>query len=71
MKAILLIVFGLFYIQLFAQKVTGLKLADIPIRDPYILPVDEEKTYYLYAATREETKTKSGNQGFVPTKAPI
>jgi beta-xylosidase len=69
MKAILLIVFGLFYIQLFAQKVTGLKLADIPIRDPYILPVDEEKTYYLYAATREETKTKSGLPGVCAYKS--
>jgi len=69
MKAILLVVFGLFCMQPFAQQIPRLKLADIPIRDPYILPVEEEKTYYLYAATREETKTKSGLPGVCAYKS--
>ena len=69
MKAILLLVFGHFCMQLFAQNAIKLKLVDIPIRDPFILPVEEENTYYMYAATREETKTKSGKPGVCAYKS--
>lgn len=69
MKAILVLVFGLFSIPIFSQPEKGLKLADIPIRDPYILPVNEENTYYLYAAMRDETRTKSGLPGVCAYKS--
>lgn len=45
----------------FAQQKT-LTLDDINIRDPYILPVEKEGVYYLYASssTRENGKTYGG-----------
>jgi len=36
-----------------------LKNADINIRDPYVLPIPEEQTYYLYGTTGSETWTDS------------
>jgi beta-xylosidase len=69
MKRLLFLSFVLLSLPLFSQQVNKLKLTDIPIRDPYILTVDEEKTYYLYAATREETKIKSGLPGVCAYKS--
>ncbi|MBR4995260.1 MAG: family 43 glycosylhydrolase [Alistipes sp.] len=45
----------------FAQTKT-LKLEDINIRDPYILPVEKEGVYYMYASSsvRENGKTYGG-----------
>gem|GEM_PF-5943964 len=42
-----------------------LKLSDIRIRDPFILPVVSEKTYYLYGTTDTNTWNGSG-VGFLP-----
>ena len=46
-----------------------LKLEDIPIRDPFILPVEEEQTYYLYSATRGDVKTVNGTAGVCAYKS--
>ena len=45
----------------FAQTKT-LKLEDINIRDPYILPVEKEGVYYMYASSsvRENGKAYGG-----------
>jgi len=69
MKRLLFLSFVLLSSPLFSQQVNQLKLTDIPIRDPFILPVNEEKAYYLYAATREETRAKSGKPGVCAYKS--
>jgi beta-xylosidase len=52
-----------------AQQQKTWKLADIPIRDPYILPVEEENTYYLYSATHGNLRDTNGNQGVCAYKS--
>lgn len=46
-----------------AEILETVKLADIPIRDPFILPVEEDGLYYLYSATRGELRGPNGRQG--------
>ena len=69
MKRLLFLSFVLLSLPLFSQEVNKLKLTDIQIRDPFILPVNEEKVYYLYAATREGTRAKSGKPGVCAYKS--
>ena len=47
--------------NLLAQEKT-LTLKDINIRDPYIMPVEKEGVYYMYASspTREDGKVYGG-----------
>lgn len=62
MKRFLLIVAGLLaFSGVFAQQ-KGLTLKDINIRDPYIVPVEKEGVYYMYASspTRENGKVYGG-----------
>jgi len=48
------------------EQADTLKLEDIPIRDPFILPVEDEQCYYLYAAT---LKTPNGTAGVCAYKS--
>lgn len=62
MKRFLLIVAGLLaFSGVFAQQ-KGFTLKDINIRDPYIVPVEKEGVYYMYASspTRENGKVYGG-----------
>ena len=58
-KSLLLLVTLGMVIGAFAQNLT---LKDIYIRDPFILPVEEEGIYYMYATspTQENGKTYGG-----------
>ena len=61
-RVLLCVVFGIFSIGgVFAQR-SDLTLKDIHIRDPYIMPVEREGVYYMYASspTREESKVYGG-----------
>lgn len=49
--------------------VSGLQLSEIPIRDPFILPVEREKNYYLYSATRGNLHGPNGRQGVCAYKS--
>lgn len=37
---------------------------EIPIRDPFILPVEQQKIYYLYGTTDPLCREETGNTGF-------
>jgi len=63
MKGILVIVFLCVSQVLWSQQTREWKLRDIPIRDPYILPMEELGTYYLYSATRGVLHEAEGRQG--------
>lgn len=54
---------------IWAQQVSEYKLADIPIRDPYILPNEGNGIYYLYNATRGELRGPNGRQGVCAYKS--
>ena len=59
-KRIVLMVMALYItIGAFAQN---LSLKDIYIRDPYILPIEKEGTYYMYASSpvKENGQTYGG-----------
>ena len=61
-RALLCAVVGIFSIGgVFAQR-SDLTLKDIHIRDPYIMPVEKEGVYYMYASspTRENGKVYGG-----------
>ncbi|WP_321996611.1 glycoside hydrolase family 43 protein [Draconibacterium orientale] len=69
MKGILVLLFLCFSQILWSQQDREWKLGDIPIRDPYILSVEEQETYYLYSATRGEFKGPNGRQGICVYKS--
>jgi hypothetical protein len=69
MRNIFLIVCFFLSLVSSAQEIKTWELADIPIRDPYILPVEKEGTYYLYSATRGELRGPNGRQGVCAYKS--
>ncbi len=69
MKGIFILLF-IFFIQVVTgQNVKSWQLSEIPIRDPYILPVEEENIYYLYSATFGELRGPKGRQGVCTYKS--
>lgn len=69
MKNLLVITMAFISLSLSAQQVKSYKLVDIPIRDPFILPVVDDTTYYLYSATWGELMGAKGKQGVCTYKS--